>query len=403
MCRIGGVGNHIARQRADALAPHGVALVGHRGRTDLFFLERLFDLFKGLEQTQVVRELVCRLRETGEAGEEVGVHLARIGLSRNGDATGKIHLPRDHVLERLHFALVPLEQLHERRLRAGRPLGAEEQELSEPVLERLHVLYKLVNPEGRALADRRQLGGLQMRVGEARQVAPLFRESAELPHDLCGFFQNQARRVAQHDHIGVVPHIAGGRPEVNDRLRLRALYPVSVDMAHDVMAYLALPRLRHVEIDVVAMRLELRHLLFGDGESERVLRPRQSDPQPPPRAELVRIRKQILHLLARIPRRKRRNILLACRLPVHVCLRSPCLPASRRKIFFPFILTHSPPTYNPRRARFPSFFAPDTEKHSSLFSFPSPAGFPLSPFTPKSTTPPRCRLSRRTLLRQKPG
>ncbi|MPM95921.1 hypothetical protein SDC9_143077 [bioreactor metagenome] len=55
--RVCAVGNHIACQRADAFRTHGVALVGHGGRTDLLLFKRLFHFFKALQQAHVVGEL----------------------------------------------------------------------------------------------------------------------------------------------------------------------------------------------------------------------------------------------------------------------------------------------------------------------------------------------------------
>ena len=48
------VADDVARQGGDALAAHGVALIGHGRRADLMLLERLFYLFHVLEQTDVI-------------------------------------------------------------------------------------------------------------------------------------------------------------------------------------------------------------------------------------------------------------------------------------------------------------------------------------------------------------
>ena len=44
--RVEAVGDHIARQRREALAAHGVSLVGHGARADLVRLERLLHLLE---------------------------------------------------------------------------------------------------------------------------------------------------------------------------------------------------------------------------------------------------------------------------------------------------------------------------------------------------------------------
>ncbi len=59
-------GDQVARQRTHALRAHRVAFVGHRRRTDLIFLNRLFDFFQVREQAQIGGELVRGRTQTGE-------------------------------------------------------------------------------------------------------------------------------------------------------------------------------------------------------------------------------------------------------------------------------------------------------------------------------------------------
>jgi len=73
-----------------------------------------------------------------------------------------------------------------------------------------------------------------------------------------------------------------------------------VDVRHDVVPDLALLRLRHVVVDVLDVRAHLRNLRLRDVEPQLPLRLRERDPEPPPRGELHVVRKQALHLFARV-------------------------------------------------------------------------------------------------------
>lgn len=64
---------------------------------------------------------------------------------------------------------------------------------------------------------------------------------------------------------------------MDDTRRLRALQAVGIDMAHHVVAHLALAGLGLGVVDVVAMGLQLGDLLVRDGKAERLLRAGQGD------------------------------------------------------------------------------------------------------------------------------
>ena len=96
---------------------------------------------------------------------------------------------------------------------------------------------------------------------------------------------------------------------MNNTSRLRALLPVSINMAHHIMPHFLLPRLRHIIVNIFRMRFQLVDLLLRDNrlpvlaKSQLHLRLRQRDPQLPPRPEFHIRRKNILHLLTGIPLR----------------------------------------------------------------------------------------------------
>ncbi len=103
----------VARERADALRAHRVALVGHGGRADLAGLERLFELAVVLQQAQVGADLVRRLREARERVHDRVVLLARIGLARDELPPRETGAPREGGVELLDLRGVAVEEQQE--------------------------------------------------------------------------------------------------------------------------------------------------------------------------------------------------------------------------------------------------------------------------------------------------
>ena len=118
----------VARERAHALGPHGVALVGHGRGADLRRLERLFDLALVLQQSQVGRGLVGGLRDPREGVDDEVVLLARVGLARDALAAVEARAAGEGRVELLDLLGIPSEEREEGRLRARGSLGPEEAE-----------------------------------------------------------------------------------------------------------------------------------------------------------------------------------------------------------------------------------------------------------------------------------
>ena len=149
-----------------------------------------------------------------------------------------------------------------------------------------------------------------MGVSQSGHGLVLFGKLGEVLHHLSRFFEYDFGRLAQNDNVGIVAHIAACRAEVDDRLRLRALLAVGIDMAHNVVADYLLARLRDLVIDVVLERFKLRYLLVADVEAELLLCLRQGDPKPSPCAELEILGKDELHFRACVSCGKRRYIII---------------------------------------------------------------------------------------------
>src|SRR6185437_6126266 len=92
------------------------------------------------------------------------------------------------MVELADLRMVALEQLEEARLRSGGPLHAPHGKVRQTEIEIREVEHEILHPQRRALADRRELRGLKMRVAERRFVLPPDCERSESPQD-----GNQAR------------------------------------------------------------------------------------------------------------------------------------------------------------------------------------------------------------------
>ena len=285
------VDDHIARQRRNALAAHRVALVRHGGGTDLPLLKGLLDLLHMLQKADVVRELGRALRDPAQNRQNLAVELSGIRLAGNGKAGGIPHLLRNLAVERLYALIIAVKQLQKAGLRAGGPLRAEQLCLAELVFNVLEVHQKILNPERGALADSGGLRGLIMRKRQSRQVFVLHREMRQNADDADKFVAQQAQSFRHDDNVGVVPYIAGGCPQMDDRARLRALLAIGIHMGHHVVAHdlLALPG--NIVIDVVGKTAHFIDLLLRNGQAQLHFRLRQGDPKAAPGTELFVRRK----------------------------------------------------------------------------------------------------------------
>ncbi len=306
--RIERIHRDIPRQRTDALTAHGITLIRHGGGTDLALGKRLLYLLKGLQQPQVIGKLIGALGKAGKHTEEIRIHLAGVGLPGDRYTAGKAHILRDQLFHAVDLRLVPIEQLHKAGLCTGGTLGPKQAQVIKLELEIFHIHDQLLQPQSGTLAHRGQLRRLQVGITQAGQRLIPVSKAGQIVHHLRRLLQQQAGGLPQDDHIGIIPHIAAGGPQMDDRLRQRALPAVSIYMAHHVVAHLALTRLGHLVVDILGVRLQLGNLLIRDGKAKLLFRLGQRDPQAPPGAKFEIFRKHRLHLPAGIAGGKRRDI-----------------------------------------------------------------------------------------------
>ena len=311
--QVVGESHHVARERADSFAAHGVAFVGHGGGADLVLAERFLHLLQVGEETDVARHLVERRGDAGERGEDVVVGLARVGLSAHGDGLLEAHQLAHAAVQRHHLLLVAVEQLHERGLRPRGALHAAEGEVLDLVLQVLQVDHQVLVPQGRSLAHRHQLRRLVVREAQGRKGLVLLREVAQSMDHTHKLAKDQVRGFTNLDQIGVVANVAGSRAQVDDRHRVRTQLAERMNVRHHVMSQLLLLRLGKLVVDVVDVGLHLIDLLVSDVQTQLLLGSRQSNPQLPPGGELHIRRPDIAHLLRGISRECKKEILHTCR------------------------------------------------------------------------------------------
>ena len=308
--RIQGIDHHISRQGSDSLAPHRVSLICHRRRTDLALLKRLLHLLQMLKQTDVVAHLMGGCGDSRQHIRHSCINLSGIGLSGYRETFLKSHLLSDHGIDLVNRLLIPVKQLQKRSLRSRCSLRSKELHGAEHIVQILIVQIKFLQPECRALSHGCRLCRLEMRECQRRLRLIFLSEIRQLRHNVYQLLFHKLQCLCHDNNIGIVTHIAGGRTEVDDASRLRALFSVCVHMAHDVVAHFLLSRLCDIIVDILRMRLQLLDLLVCNdrlsvlGQSQFLLRLRKGNPELAPRAELHVRGKNVLHLLTCIAFRK---------------------------------------------------------------------------------------------------
>ena len=180
MAGLHGVGHDVAGQGADALAAHGVALVGHGGGADLVLLKGLLHLLHVAQQAQVRGELVGGLGDAGQGGEHSGSPPSgsRSGRRPGLDAGQSPSPRRSSAPAALTLLVVAVEQLQESwpgcRWCPWQPSSFR---VVNAVLHLLQVHEQLVHPQGGPLADGDQLGGLEVGVAQGGQGLVLRRRT----------------------------------------------------------------------------------------------------------------------------------------------------------------------------------------------------------------------------------
>ena len=257
------------------------------------------------QEADVVCELRCRLRDTRKRRKNRVVYLARIGLAAHLDKPVKTYLLGDEHIELLHLFVVAVEERKEARLCARSALGAEKGHLAFEALHGFEVEKEVLDPQAGPLADRGELGRLEVRKRKRWQRTVPPGEIGQGTRSGGDFARNDAQRLPHQDKVRVVADVGAGGAEVDYGPGIGTLDSVGPDVAHHIVERLALVRLGVGVVYLVAKPLHLGNLLVGNAEPELFLGLCQRNPERPPRAELPVGRKDRARLIGAPARHKR--------------------------------------------------------------------------------------------------
>ena len=294
------LGHHETGQGADAFAAHRVTLVSHGAGADLGLFERFFDFLHALHEAHVGCELVEALSDRAEHLVHAVVPLTGVGLARNGEHALETGLGSHAAVEFHNLFFVAVEQVHEAGLRTGRALHAAEREDFDEEVQFFEVDEHVLEPEASALADGRELGGLEVRGTELGHVLVFHGKLGKLVHHAAETLADHDEALLHLDEVGVVTHEGGSRTEVDDALGLGALNAVSVNVAHHVVTAALFFFFGDFKVDVGGMGLEFVHLFLRNRQPQLHLGFGEVDPQLAPGLELVLGAEEETHFLARI-------------------------------------------------------------------------------------------------------
>ena len=145
--------------------------------------------------------------------------------------------------------MVPVKKLQEAGLGAGGSLGTQKAHGTDQVIQVIQIQLKLHHPQGGALTNRGWLGRLEVGKRKGGKVLVCFSETGQLRQYVDQFLPHQLQGLGHDDNVRIISHVTGGGPQMDNSLCLRALYAVSIDMAHNIMADFLLPGLSHIIID----------------------------------------------------------------------------------------------------------------------------------------------------------
>ena len=150
------------------------------------------------------------------------------------------------------------------------------------MLDVTEIEHQVLHPERRALADGRQLRGLQVRVAERRFCLPVRRERRQRPQHADESGANELEAASHLDEVAIVGDVAARRAEMDDPAGRGRHIAERVHVCHHVVPEPALVFRHRGEVDVVQMRAHLVERGLGDVDAERTLGFREREPEPSP-------------------------------------------------------------------------------------------------------------------------
>ena len=159
----------------------------------------------------------------------------------------------------------------------------------------LRVQCEILHPHRHPLADRGELRGLEVRVGEAGKRAIPARELAHCHEHRADPPQQELHRLAHQHEVGVVGDVRARRTQVDERPRRGSLIAEVMDVGHHVVAQPPLVLGGLFEVRVVEMRAQLRQRRVRNREAQLFLSLHERQPQPAPQADAPALAPERLH------------------------------------------------------------------------------------------------------------
>ena len=183
--------------------------------------------------------------------------------------------------------MVPFKQLEKTRLGAGGAFGTEQTGMGEPVFHLFEIHKKFLGPEGSPFSHGCGLSRLKMGKGQRGNRLIFLRKPGEKGNRGNQLAPDQAERVIKDQQVGVVPHIAACRAQMNDSFGFRALLAISVHMGHNIVTDFFFAGGGDFIINVIGVSAHFLDLFVGNRKTEFLFRLSERNPQPAPGSEFV--------------------------------------------------------------------------------------------------------------------
>ena len=238
----------------------------------------------------------------------VCVNLSRVRLTGHVHRLVKAHFGCDEFVKRFDLFTIAVKELKKTCRRTRRTLATQQSQARKFKVKCFKVYDEVLKPERCTLADRCRLCRLEVCVAKRCKCFMFVCKIANFRYKRNELASHELQCFTHNDNIGVVANVATRCAQMNDWLCLWANFAVCKHVRHNVVAYFPFLFTCKIIVDIVDICLHLGDLLVLDVNAELLFCFGERNPKPAPSAKLEVLRKNMLHFVAGIPFRKRRNI-----------------------------------------------------------------------------------------------
>ena len=213
---VHGIRHQVTGKGTNALAAHGIALIGHGRGADLILLKGFFHLSVMLQKPNVICHAIAALGNGGKHIQDPAVQLSGIGLTADREASFKSEVCADHPVHFIDLPGIAAKQLHKAGLCSGGTPAAQELHAADDKIQLLQIGQKILHPEGRPLAHGHKLGRLIVGIAQGGHgFIPLSKFCK-----ICNHLQKLSTQVFQtlpiQDDVRIVCDITTGGTQMDD-------------------------------------------------------------------------------------------------------------------------------------------------------------------------------------------